>query len=287
MPKTTSGGTRKVSVRRRSASEQLRLALARASKNRAAVDECHEAQRQQDSGDDACDEKLPIELLVSDSVDDHVDRRRIRMPSMPPAASEPGGAHRVAARVQRRQSTVPIVAAVATEEPELLRTARRRRCWLQQAAGQPPEPRRQRRVHPVDDARAQRARRAARQRHAGEQVLVERAPDDGRIESMNGPPNAATPPRCRPPPSRRRSACRRASSPASAGRSGRPEWRASCGLPRGDLNSADGGVAPCAPRRCAKSSSSSLTSSFALFGWKSWLTLSMSPRASSHTARTA
>ena len=54
-----------------------------------------------------------------------------------------------------------------------------------------------------------------------------------------------------------------------------------------DLNSAAGGITPGAPRRCAKSSSSSLTSSFALFGWKSPLSLSISPRTSSHTARTA
>src|SRR4029450_9572939 len=126
------------------------------------------------------------------------------------------------------------------------------------------------------------------QRNAGEQILVERAPDDGRDRVDERSPESGDPAedanRRHRDGDRYSDEHRRQHQQEDQGSRNGERHAASCVV---DLNSADGGITPCAPRRCAKSSSSSLTSSFALFGWKSRLTLSMSPRASSHMARAA
>ena len=273
------------------AQRQGRLAHAASREDRAAVDVRHEAQRQQDSRDDAGDEQLADRIVGERPVHDHVDRRRDQ-----DAQRAAGGeraqrtAHRVAARVQRRQC----------DRADRRRGGNRRAgrggeqraradVGVQQAARQSSEPCRERRVHAVGDAGAQQQlAQQHEQRNAGQQVLVERAPHDRRDGIDEGRPESG-----------------HAAEDADGGhrdRDGetdehhpqhheedeqRRDRERHAGSRVLDAASAAGRGVAGVPLRCAKSSNSSLTSSFTLFGWKWWLTSSMRPWTSNNTARAA
>ena len=100
---------------------------------------------------------LPIELLVSDPYTIMLTLGGIRMPSVPPAASEPSEARiGVAALLQRRQRH----GADGRRGGDRRTRGRREQraaadVGVQQAARQPAQPGRQRDVHAVGDAGAQ------------------------------------------------------------------------------------------------------------------------------------
>ena len=224
---------------------------------------------------------LPIELLVSDPYTIMLTDGGIRMPSVPPAASVPSAPRIGYPRAcSDGSATVPIVAAVATDEPEVAaNSAHAPMLVCSRPPGSPPS-HAESAVY-MRSAMPERSSSSPSSTNSGMQVSrfsLSVPQTTGAMESMNGAPKAATPPRM--PTAAIDTAIGMPTSiiPSISDEDdgGRNRER-HAGLPRGGDASAAGAGSAGPPLRCAKSSSSSLTSSFTLFGWKWWLTSSMRP----------
>src|SRR4030095_5116156 len=122
----------------------------------------------------------------------------IRMPSVPPAASVPREARIEYPRAYSGGSaTVPIVAAVATEDPDVAaKSAQAPMLVCSRPPGIPP--RHADSAVDIRSAMPERSRSSPSSTNSGTQVSrfsLSVPQTTGAIESMNGPPNAATPPR--------------------------------------------------------------------------------------------